>query len=657
MKHIVLYRWIESTPSVLATSLLVLMYLALISGSAISAQAQSNDEFPVPSSFTVEGIPAINNSDVEHLFFDPALIRSNLIWDVDRKNRSLLITDERTYIYRLDSPMGKPQNLIDGRSPNIVRVSPKGGIFAFIDDKEDRDNFQLYLVDEKGSLRKLSSFSGKDESVESLLWDDKGETIFYTQTDYENKTTKLCSHDLASSTCYEVDLKGIWNIIDSYSDKLLLKYWKSSSSQTLYVYDLISKKLSTVEEKGNSTKGFFGLGRVFWLSTGTPECGPATCLLSMDLKTWTRSRIKLPDGLSNLQDVKISPDRKSFLIQEMRDGIDNLRVGKLKNEKIVETVPPFLKGSYVVWHTRWLSNKEVVYTTENISKPASIEVFDISTKRTTAWTKERLPQQFENKVKPPEVLKWKSFDGRQISGYIVKPQRIEGKSPVIVFVHGGPQTIDRPVFSLQDVRFAANLGSTIIHTNIRGSSGFDVDYMDADNGAKRGDAVKDIRALLDWIEKQPELDAGRVIVRGESYGGFVALATGLEEPKRVKAVIAEYPLVSVRGYLSQNWIDEFAIAEYGDPKDEKLMKQLDELSPLNNTQRWNGTPLFLTRGKLDARSPERDVLGLKSQLQDRGAEVWFIYAKEAGHGVGGRYVTGAMYEFLKRQLKDKEKSK
>ncbi|MBX3290402.1 MAG: S9 family peptidase [Acidobacteria bacterium] len=616
--------------------------------------AQTSGEFPVPASFTVEGVPAIKAADVEHLFYDPSQVKSNLIWDVDVRNRSMLITDERSYIYHLDAPMGKPRNLIDGRVPNTVRVSPKGGVFAFVDDKEDADNLELYLRDEKGQVRKLSSFSGKDESVESLVWDEKGETIFYAQVDYESKTTRLCGHDLSVSNCYQLDLKGIWYVLDFRDGKALLKHWKSSSNQSLYLYDTALKKLGTVEDKGNSTKGFFGQGRVFWLSEGSPDCGPETCLMSMEIKTGRKARIKLPNEIANLQDVKISPDKKSFLIQEMKDGIDNLRVGKLKKNAITETVTPFVRGSYVIWNTRWLSDKEIVYTTENVSKPASIEVFDLSSKRSTSWTKERVPTQFENKVKPPEVIKWKSFDGREISGYMIKPQGSEGRSPVLIFIHGGPQVIDRPVFNPQALRFAAHLGLTVIHTNIRGSKGFGLEFMDADNWAKRGDAVKDISALLDWIERQPELDPTRIIVRGESYGGFIALASALQESKRVKAVIAEYPLVSIRGLLGQSWIDEFAIAEYGDPKDEKLMKQLDDLSPLNNTDRWSGAPLFMTRGGRDERNPERDVLGLKSQLRDRGNEVWFIYAKEAGHGVAGRYVTAAMYEFLKKQLRSKE---
>ena len=282
-----------------------------------------------------------------------------------------------------------------------------------------------------------------------------------------------------------------------------------------------------------------------------------------------------------------------------------------------------------------------------------IKSFDIKSKKTTDWTRSSLPEVLTGTVKPPETIRWKSFDSKEISGYIVRPAKITGKSPVLIFIHGGPQVVDRPTFNSLDVRLATFLGISIIHTNIRGSRGFGNEFMDADNGPKRADAVRDISSLLDWIAKQSNLDPENVIVRGESYGGFVALAAGLRESSRIRAVIAEYPLVSIRNYLQQSWIDEFAKDEYGDPKDEALMKKLDELSPLNNASHWNRVPLFLTRGKLDSRVPEGDVLGLKSQLRDAGTDVWFIYATQAGHGVAGRFVTAAMYEFLKTNIRRK----
>ncbi|MEP6903447.1 MAG: alpha/beta fold hydrolase, partial [Actinomycetota bacterium] len=242
------------------------------------------------------------------------------------------------------------------------------------------------------------------------------------------------------------------------------------------------------------------------------------------------------------------------------------------------------------------------------------------------------------------------FDQKEISGYVIRPQKTEKKTPVLIFVHGGPQILDRPVFNSQDIRLASNLGVTIIHTNIRGSSGFSKEFMDSDNREKRNDPVKDIQALLDWIEKQPDLDANQIYLRGESYGGFVVLSTALQESKRIKGVIAEYPLISIRGYLSQSWIDEFAKTEFGDPKDENLMSKLDELSPLTNTDKWNNIPLVLTIGKIDSRVPVKDVTDLKTRLQNKGSEVWFICSTDSGHGFGGKYVFATIYEFLKKQI-------
>ncbi len=152
----------------------------------------SVEEFPVPATMKVEGIPPTKKGDVENLFFDPSQIRNNLIWDVDRKNRTILVTDEKSFIFRVATPMAKPEKLIDGRKPNTGRVDPMGSRFAFTDDKDDADSFELYLWDGKEPLRKLSTFTGKDESVEPLVWSKTGDELVSTQSDYESKTTKLC---------------------------------------------------------------------------------------------------------------------------------------------------------------------------------------------------------------------------------------------------------------------------------------------------------------------------------------------------------------------------------------------------------------------------------------------------------------------------------
>jgi dipeptidyl aminopeptidase/acylaminoacyl peptidase len=647
MKNVKNRLLIETPPR----RLLFLSWLLVTIAAVSTVFSQETDVFPVPETFKTEGIPTIKNSDVEHLFFDTASIKSNLIWDADTRNRKLLVTDETNNVYQLSAPLSKPVKLFDKVIPKSVKTNPNGESFAYTSDHEDEDNYQLYLYDFKEKTpKKLITLTGKDESVDSFVWSKKGDSLFYMRADYVSKTSKLCQFNLIEEKCFPVELKGFWDVLQDGGNKILLKYFKASTSQYLYVYDLQSGKLTPVDEKGNSRKAFLVQDRVFWTSEGNENCKKDPCLLSLSLKNNRISQLNLPDNIQSFYDVKISPEGNNLLIQETKDGVDYLRVFRLKKDKIVKEILPFIPGSYVIWNTRWLRDNELVYTLENNGKPASIQSFNIDTGKATDWTKESLPAQLANKVKSPEVFKWKSFDQKEISGYIVRPQKSEKKSPVLIFVHGGPQVLDRPIFNSQDIRLASNLGMTIIHTNIRGSSGFGKEFMDADNKEKRGDAVKDIQALLDWVEKQPDLDANQIYLRGESYGGFIVLATALQEPSRIKAVIAEYPLVSIRGMLGQSWIDESAKNEYGDPKDEQLMKKLDELSPLGNTNRWNKIPLLLTRGKLDQRNPEKDVIDLKNQLQTNGSEVWFIYSTEAGHGFGGKYVFAAMNQFLKKQI-------
>ncbi len=631
--------------------MMIVIWLLLMRVSSI-AFSQTADDFPVPETYKVEGIPVIKNSEVENLFYDPSSIRNNLIWDADGKNRRMLVTDQTNNVYLVNAPLSEPVKLFDKIFPYSVKVGPNGDSFAFTSDHEDEDNYQLYLYNLKdNSQKKLVAVTGKDESIESFIWKKNGNSLFLTKVDYESKVSKLCHYDFQEEKCFPVELKGIWNVLDSYNDTLLLKYWKASSSQLLYTYNLQTSKLTAVDDIGNSRKAFLVKDRVFWTSEGNKNCLKEPCFLSMDLKNNRTTQLKLPENISNLQEAKISSEGNNLLLQETKDGVDKLHIFQLKKDKVGKEIPPFISGSYVIWHTRWLTDDEVVYTLEHIGKPASIQSYNLKTKKITNWTKERLPAQLENKVRSPEIFKWKSFDQKEIPGYITRPVNTLRKTPVLIFVHGGPQALDKPIFNAQDITFASSLGMTIIHTNIRGSLGFGKAYMDADDQEKREDAVKDIQALLDWIEKQSDLDANQIYLRGQSYGGFIVLSTALQEPKRVKGVIAEYPIISIRGYLSQSWIDEFNKNEYGDPKNESLMSRMDFLSPLNNSDKWNNTPLLLTVGKLDVRIPIKDVNELKTQLQKKGSEVWFIYSTNSGHGFGGKYVTAAMYQFLKKQIK------
>src|SRR5205823_8894046 len=109
------------------------------------------------------------------------------------------------------------------------------------------------------------------------------------------------------------------------------------------------------------------------------------------------------------------------------------------------------------------------------------------------------------------------------------------KAPVVINIHGGPESQAQPLFSGTTQFYLNEMGIAVILPNVRGSAGYGKTYLKLDNAEKREHSVKDIGALLDWIAKQPELDSSRVAVTGGSYGGYMVLASLTNFGDRIKA--------------------------------------------------------------------------------------------------------------------------
>ncbi|MEO6363458.1 MAG: prolyl oligopeptidase family serine peptidase, partial [Caldimonas sp.] len=148
--------------------------------------------------------------------------------------------------------------------------------------------------------------------------------------------------------------------------------------------------------------------------------------------------------------------------------------------------------------------------------PAQVGLLDPATGALQRWTAPYSPPGVDTaSFGRQEIVRWKSFDGREISGIVNRPPaRFAGKRPVLVDIHGGPESQAEFGFMGRANYLFEELGIAMIRPNVRGSSGFGKTFLSLDDGMKREDSVKDIGALLDWIATQPGLDASRVMVSG-----------------------------------------------------------------------------------------------------------------------------------------------
>ena len=177
------------------------------------------------------------------------------------------------------------------------------------------------------------------------------------------------------------------------------------------------------------------------------------------------------------------------------------------------------------------------------------------------------------------------------------------------------------------------LNAAVIVPNVRGSNGYGKSYLQLDNGFKREDSVKDIGALLDWIDAQPNLDSERVIVYGGSYGGYMVLASAVHYSDRLKAAVDVVGISNFVTFLknTKDYRRDLRRVEYGDERDPAMYAHLQTISPLNNIEKIT-IPLLVVQGENDPRVPVTESKQLVQALRDKEQTVWYLNALNEGHG-------------------------
>jgi dipeptidyl aminopeptidase/acylaminoacyl peptidase len=260
--------------------------------------------------------------------------------------------------------------------------------------------------------------------------------------------------------------------------------------------------------------------------------------------------------------------------------------------------------------------------------------YQLKANKLTRWTNGNSPEVNTSAFAEPRLIRWKSFDGLEITGFHYQPSaRFTGKRPVIINVHGGPASQARADFIGRYNYLVSELGVAIIYPNVRGSSGFGKTFVKLDDGMKREDSVKDIGALLDWIGQQPDLDAGRVLVSGGSYGGYMALASAVHFSERIAGAVTSVGISNFVTFLerTETYRRDLRRAEYGDERDPAMRAFLESISPLNQAEKIT-KPLLVVQGFNDPRVPHTEAEQIVAALRKRGTPVWFLMARDEGHG-------------------------
>ena len=520
-------------------------------------------------------------------------------------------------------------------------IHPTESSIAFTMDKGGTENAQIYLLDPNSASSKMLTDGASRNG--GPLWSNAGDQLAFQSTKRNGRSNDvwvMSSDDPQNSELILESPDGTWWGAADWSEddqRVLIQNYISVSNSKVYIVDLKTKKKTLVlGEKDlasvNSALAFDGKDDgIFFI---TDKYGSFNQLAYHDLETQDVTVIS-NDIPWDVDGFAISEDgnRAAFVVNENGySSVYLLNPKSLKSRK-VKAMPIGTIGGLQFSK----DNKNLGLTLNTFQSPSDTYLLELSRSplgygKLIRWTFSEVGGLDTTKFVEPDLIDYESFDGRKIPAFVYANKSDEPQ-PVIISIHGGPEGQSRPRFSSTYQLWASSLNAAIITPNVRGSDGYGKEYLSLDNGYKREDSVKDIGALLDWIETQPHLDSERVAVYGGSYGGYMVLASAVHYSNRLKAAIDVVGISNFVTFLknTKDYRRDLRRVEYGDERDPDMEAFLQRISPNNNVDRIN-VPMFVVQGENDPRVPVTEAEQVVQSLRDNGKMVWYMNALNEGHG-------------------------
>ena len=510
------------------------------------------------------------------------------------------------------------------------------GYFIFGQDMGGSEFYQIYRFDLTNAQVTLLT-DGKSRNM-SPQWARDGKWLAHTSTRRNGRDTDVYTVDPLqpdSAKLVKEMTGGGWSILDcSYDNKeLLIREYISINESHLHVLTLAASQLRKVSpaSKGKVAYGqalFSTNSAVLYVLTDLDSEFQRLCTL--DIKTGKIEPL-VPGVKWDVEQIALSHDGSLLAYVLNEDGASKLRILDTKTRKEIPApdLPPGVIGG-MEWHK---NGQDIAMTIGSATSPGDVYSYNVKTRKVERWTESETGGLNAKAFVNPETIRVKSFDGVEISAMVYRPPNAKNKSPVIISIHGGPESQSRPVYQGRDNYYLNELGIAIVKPNVRGSDGYGKTYLTLDNGFKREDSVRDIGAIIQWIKSQPELDGDRIAVAGGSYGGYMVLASLMHFGDQLRCGVDVVGISNFNTFLknTQDYRRDLRRAEYGDERDPAMREFLEKISPTTNVKRIT-KPLFVVQGANDPRVPLTEATQMVEAIRKNGGPVWYLMAKDEGHG-------------------------
>jgi len=643
------------------TRLVMACVAGLLAGASLLAQEAVVSP---PESIVAEGVPKVPAALAETAGRYGAY-RSAGLADWNPTKREMLVATrfaDTPQLHLVSTPGGARRQLtFFSDAVTSGRFHPNGGDYiVFMKDIGGGEWYQLYRYDLKtGDVTLIT-----DGKARNLMgpWSSKGDELAYMSTRRTGKDTDLWVMNPADPKSDHLLTKlegGGWEALDWSPDdkKILLKEELSINESYLWLLDTATGDKTALTPRDTKEKVSYGDaefskdGKGAYVTTDSDSEFHRLAYLDLATKQTKYLTSKIPwdvDGFDLSHDGK----RIAFVTNEAGVSVLHVRSAGGEADAALPKLPTGVIGAL-----RWQhDSRELGFSIVNARGPGDVYSIDVPSGKLARWTTSETAVRTAA-FPEAELVKWKSFDGKEISGFLYRPPaaKFSGKRPVLVVIHGGPEGQSQPTFLGRGNYYLNELGIALIYPNVRGSTGYGKTFSLLDNGFKREDTYKDINALFDWIGGQADLDASRICVTGGSYGGHMTLAISTFYSDRIKCSVDIVGMSNLVTFLehTEAYRRDLRRVEYGDERDAKMREFLERIAPMNHVDQIR-KPMLVIAGKNDPRVPVSESVQIVAALKKEGTPVWYLMATDEGHGyrkkVNQDYQFYATVEFLTEYL-------